>query len=319
MKQLSFGFTDPVTSTTAPPSSTGKIVKGKSVVAVHEDPAGLAPARQKPRETKTSIETIPVGSDLSQGPNLDDLLAADPNSQKLNLDQPRGRSRRRALERQLSQFIDEKVQVVMHDNRRIMISSRRRKGQLIVRLHHMFLKADPRVLRAVARFAKKPDSWSKKVVNDFIESHDHLISAANPHRIRTAKTFKFHNLNSIFSKLNATYFDAQVDARIGYGEAGKPRHRRRRSILLGSYDPSERYITVHPALDQAQVPRVYVEYVVFHEMLHQIFPSHREAGRTIFHGPKFRNAERRFKGRREALLWFRENEDTVLRFREGSR
>ncbi len=259
-------------------------------------------------------ETSPTDNDELYKPKIEQLKQA--LKQKFDKE-PAGRSRRRQLEEKIAKHLDGPMQIDMHDNRRVMISSRRRQGVLIIRLHHMFLQADDRVLRAIARFATKPDSWSRGVVNDFIETHAHLISATQLKPKKHNKYHKFHDLNAIFNELNQSYFKGRVQASISYGAAGTPRRRRRRSILLGSYNASERHITIHPALDQARVPRVYVSYVIFHEMLHQVFPTRRVNGRTIMHGPELRKAERAFAGRREALLWFRQNEDIVLRFRPG--
>ena len=274
------------------------------------------PSPKDARSSKPRVLKKAPAKSSGKSPNPDAQRIKHLLKQKL-VQEPTGRSRRRMLQQNIAKHVEGPLQVEMHDNRRVMISSRRRKGVLIIRLHHMFLQADDRTIRALARFASKADSWSKNVVNDYIESHNHLITAEPKKRLDQNNTYKYHNLTNIFQELNEDYFKQKVQAEIGYGQAGNPKGRRRRSILLGSYDSSARRITIHPALDQAKVPRVYVAYVVFHEMLHQVFPSRREAGRTIMHGPDFRRAERAFAGRREALLWFKKNEDTVLKFRPG--
>ncbi|MFH1809777.1 MAG: hypothetical protein ABIJ09_13600 [Pseudomonadota bacterium] len=229
--------------------------------------------------------------------------------------EPPPRSRRREIQQRLAELLQQPVRVIMHDNRSVMLTGARREGALVVRMHHMFLDADEVVLRAVARFADRPDRRSRRLVDEYIEKHGHLISAEPRAREAVRAQGKHHDLEQILQVLNRDYFDDRVQAKIGFGEAGHPRGRRRRAIKLGSYDDSARRITVHPALDQARVPRVFVEYIVFHEMLHQVHPPERRGSRVQFHGAVFRQAERRFAGRREALQWYRAHDDLILRYR----
>ena len=55
-----------------------------------------------------------------------------------------------------------------------------------------------------------------------------------------------------------------------------------------------------------------------YQMLHQLFPPQRSGRRTQYHGPEFRQAERAFTGRRDALLWYRQHEDVILRYRRST-
>ncbi len=55
-----------------------------------------------------------------------------------------------------------------------------------------------------------------------------------------------------------------------------------------------RTIRIHPLLDDSRVPRTFVEYIVFHEMLHAVVPSDRSSGRRYDHPEAFRVLERSF-------------------------
>lgn len=64
---------------------------------------------------------------------------------------------------------------------------------------------------------------------------------------------------------------------------------------LGHYDPSHHAIVLSRVLDNDQVARVAVEYVMFHEMLHLRYPvEHRGANRCV-HTPAFKQAEKQFE------------------------
>ena len=53
---------------------------------------------------------------------------------------------------------------------------------------------------------------------------------------------------------------------------------------------------MNPLLDTSLVPRVFMEYIVFHEMLHAIVPSTQSNGRCAHHPPAFRRLEAQFPG-----------------------
>ncbi|HEY6050302.1 MAG TPA: SprT-like domain-containing protein, partial [Thermoanaerobaculia bacterium] len=84
----------------------------------------------------------------------------------------------------------------------------------------------------------------------------------------------------------------------------------------GVYFHEQKLIRLHPALDDERVPAHFVEMVVFHEMLHQVFPPTMEDdGRRCVHGPEFRAAERRYPGYDRARTWERGHLHLLLRQR----
>lgn len=72
----------------------------------------------------------------------------------------------------------------------------------------------------------------------------------------------------------------------------RARSRSRHSLRLGSYDPLTHVVRIHPVLDQAEVPRWFVCFVLAHELLHAKWPPKRGSGRRwIHHGAQFRAEE----------------------------
>src|SRR5262249_27102696 len=89
--------------------------------------------------------------------------------------------------------------------------------------------------------------------------------------------------------------------------------RRRKSIKMGSYSADSKVIRIHPALDQSRVPRYFVEWIVFHEMLHDVYRTRKlENGRRCVHPPEFLAHERRFHDFKRARAWENENLDLLL-------
>lgn len=105
-----------------------------------------------------------------------------------------------------------------------------------------------------------------------------------------------YDLTALFEELNFTYFFGLM-ARPALGWS-----RRVSRSLLGHYDPSHNTIVLNRILDRPEVPRLAVEYVLYHEMLHLRHPAQPCGARRSVHTPAFKQEERRFAQLREAKL-----------------
>jgi hypothetical protein len=74
-------------------------------------------------------------------------------------------------------------------------------------------------------------------------------------------------------------------------------------------------IRVHPVLDKDWVPRYFVEYIVYHELLHHLIPTVRIGGVNVLHPSEFGAREREFRHYARALAWERKHIDRLLRSR----
>jgi hypothetical protein len=102
------------------------------------------------------------------------------------------------------------------------------------------------------------------------------------------------NLEELFEGLNLKYFDGLM----GRPELGWSRQASR--VTLGHYDPSHNAIILSRILDRAETPRLLVEYILYHEMLHLRHPVDHRGARRRVHTREFREAEKRFEGFQEA-------------------
>lgn len=197
--------------------------------------------------------------------------------------------------------------IVVTDNLHTMVSIKRGQGVFTFRLHHMFLGAPPRILRALALYAEKHERKSAQVVRAFVDHHERLIRVrAEPRSITCDVEGRYHDLQEIFDEVNEEYFDGTVGARITWGPRAR-RKRSRDSIKLGSYTVEDALIRIHPVLDAQDVPRFFVAWIVYHEMLHEIHDMPVVDGRRVYHTAEFRRAEALFDRYTEAVLWERVN------------
>jgi hypothetical protein len=198
-----------------------------------------------------------------------------------------------------------RARVVITDNVRTMCSIKRGHGVYSFRLHHMFVDAPPRILRAITAYAERQDREAAELLREFIDVNDDAIRRrAEPRQVCVDVEGRHHNLQAIFDELNARYFGGAIRARITWGPRGR-RKRGRTSIKLGSYTVEDELIRVHPVLDAEDVPRYYLAWVIYHEMLHEIHDMPVVDGRRVYHTPAFRQAEAKFEQYPEAVLWER--------------
>lgn len=108
-----------------------------------------------------------------------------------------------------------------------------------------------------------------------------------------------HDLTQLFDELNFQYF---------FGLMPRPTlgwSRQASRTLLGHYDSTHNTIVLSRILDRAMVPRLAVEYVLYHEMLHVRHPVEHKGARRCVHTRAFKAEEKLFPNFREAKLLLR--------------
>jgi hypothetical protein len=172
----------------------------------------------------------------------------------------------------------------------------------------------------------RSDRTASRLVGQYIDRNGHRIRPARPTRGPLRPEGRHHDLDAILAELDRTCFEGTVgDVLVTWGRRPRAvvrargrarRGRQRGTIKLGSYSELERVVRVHPCLDRAWVPRYFVRYVVFHELLHHVVPSDDgSGGRARLHPPAFLRRERQFSDYARAAAWERRNVERLLRSR----
>ena len=225
---------------------------------------------------------------------------------------------RQHLERRIAAELPAgRLALAVTDNRHTMISVKREKGLYRLRLHHMFLDAEPDVVRALGRYVGENDRDASTMLGNYIDNNQHLIRRARrarPAAVTLETQGEVHDLQEIYDDLNQRYFGGTIEARITWGQRTPhgARRRRRNSIKMGSYSVEDRLIRIHPSLDRAFVPRSFVEWIVYHEMLHQKHDIPVVRGRRQFHTQEFLLEEAAFEAFEKSRRWERENLNRLL-------
>ena len=195
-----------------------------------------------------------------------------------------------------------------------MVSYRRARDGFAIRIHRMFVPPPLELAETLAVFVSgrgRRRAEAGRWLDRYIRDHRQVIRESRP-RPSPPSRGRTRDLKPIFDALNQRYFDGAIQAEIGWSRA--PSKRRRRSIKMGVYLHDHRHIRIHPALDRPEVPDYLVEFVVYHEMCHQVCPPEPGSGRRKrVHTRAFRERERMHPERERALSWEKKNLKLLLR------
>jgi hypothetical protein len=216
------------------------------------------------------------------------------------------------LEVALARAAGRPLRLVLTDNRSVLLSVRREAGQLLLRLHRMFLHAPDCVIAALARNIRRRGRAADGEVRRFMNANLHRVRRSRREMPPLVTRGDVFDLVSVYADINARFFGGRLCVPITWGRGvGRAR---RGGLTFGSYDPVLALIRIHPVLDRPFVPRFFLESVVYHEMLHhQMGGVPDRAGRTVYHTRAFREVEARFPRYHEALDWEKANLPELLR------
>ena len=207
---------------------------------------------------------------------------------------------------------DKVLHLRLTENRYTIISVQRGRECYRVRVHRMFCRVEPRLVRALARYIVHNDQRASALLSEFIEQNQNRIRRppARARRVVMRTRGRVHDLGEVFDRLNDLHFGGKLDLRITWGAAR--RRKPQRSIKVGTFLVEDRLIRIHPVLDQELVPPYFLDWIVFHEMLHGKHAIHRVGGRRCFHPPEFSREEKQFPDYARARLWEKANLDRLL-------
>lgn len=122
----------------------------------------------------------------------------------------------------------------------------------------------------------------------------HLVRQTRGRKTHAGPQGSVHHLEEVFEELNGRYFGGMM-ARPALGWS-----RARSRTRLGHFDPSHHMIVISRIFDDARVPRLALEYVMYHEMLHLHYPVEHRGARRCVHTAEFKAHEKLFPQFEEA-------------------
>jgi len=176
---------------------------------------------------------------------------------------------------------------------------RLRQGKLLVRVSDLLEGAPNHVLRAIAhillaKMYREPidrehtSRYRRYVSGQHMSRKAHLVRQMRGRKRINSPQGDTYDLEAIFDILNSKFFHGLL-ARPQMTWSGENARNR-----LGHYDPAHNAIVVSRVFDHPRVPRVAVEYIVYHEMLHLKHPVRLRGSRRCVHSSEFQAEERMF-------------------------
>lgn len=207
----------------------------------------------------------------------------------------------------LARFFSEKtglrVLLRLHRNKSNWLSFKKEEGTIFLSLHEHFLEGTDEVIEDVLSMLQGKRGLTAKSRSFLFAKENQPIEAASE------PIGHFWNLSELYREVEKTYF-ADLNLKITwFGEMAKKRGR----ITLGQYDASCRLVKVHRLLDSDQIPKFFLHFIIYHEILHSIYsPKPHSKGFLSIHPKEFRVKEREFREYRQAQEWLKQNKQKLF-------
>jgi hypothetical protein len=184
-------------------------------------------------------------------------------------------------------------------------SIRLENGSLRIRISDLFEAAPAPVMEALAhillgKLYRKPTPaiyahrYRLYLNRKDVRRQTHLVRQLRGRKFISGPQGDLHNLEEIFERLNARFFDGMLGRPLLGWSRGASRSQ------LGHFDPSHNAIVISRIFDRPRTPLLALEYVMFHEMLHLRYPVDHTKARRCVHTAEFKRAEREFPDWKEA-------------------
>lgn len=200
-----------------------------------------------------------------------------------------------------------KLFLKINDNRSTMLSVKWEPDCTKVSLHRMFLQAPQNIMQALTCYLRGEHKNLSPSIKAYIE--DNLQKLDYSHELDLSKmqtSGQVYDLRAIFDALNAEYFENKLKLHITW--FGKKQNRSRNRITFGLYYDPLKLIKINRMLDQSYFPAYFVNYVIYHEMLHYVCPTYvDEKGQKHIHSKEFKAREKKFKDFDLAQKWMRKH------------
>ncbi len=219
------------------------------------------------------------------------------------------------LQVQLNKLLEHPIAIRLNSNSSSFVSVRfgETRKPVSASIHKFFLKAPESVMNALADFISEGgrDRSSADVLKKFIQ--DMSDQNQDPIPLNCVMKGKAHDLQLYFDRLNQLFFNGSHPSSITWFKSRKGARAKRR-CFLGIYIDELFLIKINSLLDDEIVPDYVVESVVYHEMLHAIYPPKvYPSGRRIIHTPEFKEAETKYPKLLDAENWLNNNRSRFFR------
>jgi len=223
------------------------------------------------------------------------------------------------LKERLMLFTKVDITLVMNENHSTFLSVLRKgRKQVKLSLHKFFLYANDWVIEAIVDYSVKRNSNALVILRTFINEHFKDADYSDKIKNKNLCTKGNHyDLRVIYSRVNSAYFENKLN--LSFTWFKKPTYRNFRSLTFGSYSRPLKLIRMNALLDIPEVPSYFLDFVMYHEMLHEVCaPTIDKLGRSRVHTKEFRMREKLFDKYQEAIAFEKNCSKIFVKQRKSS-
>jgi hypothetical protein len=192
------------------------------------------------------------------------------------------------------------VQLSIYYNNQLY-QARYQPPRLEITFHEGFIGAPPQIIDSIIKITLRlsSDELQKQVRRySQTEAFQEIAALLGERSASAVKRGKVYDLDEIFDCVNKEYFGSRLSRpHLVWGE--RLTHRK-----YGHYQPLEDTLLISRTLDNSFIPRYFIEFIMYHELLHKALGAKLVNGRRYVHTSEFRAAERKFKeyGKAQAYM-----------------
>lgn len=219
------------------------------------------------------------------------------------------------LQQQLQHRVGGNLQIKINDNRSTMLSVKWEPDCTKVSLHRMFLQAPQNIMQALACYLRGEHRQIAPSIKAYIEYNLQRLDYSHELDLTKLQTKgRVYHLKQIYDRLNRQYFDGKLKLHITWFDW--PQRKKRSRITFGLFHDPLKLIKVNRILDNKHFPEYFVEYVIYHEMLHYVCPAYvDERGMKHIHSKEFKEREKEYQYFKEAQKWLKDHHDDLFSHR----
>jgi len=203
------------------------------------------------------------------------------------------------IKKELENKLNQSVLIKFYDFKSTFLRIEKKPNIFILKLHKLFLESNDDIKNAIVDYCLKKDKSSRNIIKLF--AYDFFSKKDYSNKLDKSKLITkgvFFDLKQIFDNLNMIYFENKLDLSITWFE--KPKYFRFCHFTFGTYNRNTKLIKINKLLDQSNFPFYFINYVVYHEMLHSVCEEKNINGKRSIHTKDFKEKEKKFAYYKEA-------------------
>lgn len=175
---------------------------------------------------------------------------------------------------------------------------RKKNGIILIRVSDTFVDAPEKVLLCLGRILlaklhKTPVMQKdRRIYNQYVTSEPLQKKASRMiNRKRHTKIIKgrYKDLEKSFERVNNQYFNGSMEKPVLTWSV------KRSKRTFGRYDVERDIVYISQVLDSPEIPEEFLDFIMYHELLHKKYGITIRKGKRRMHTPEFKREEKKFR------------------------